>query len=247
MESMDPDFYDQYKEYSTVELLKIIKRPEDYQDQAVDAAARVLRERQVLAKDVEDADQFFTDLEEKNKAASAKISFYKEKAADIFEPIIRPGTEVTLGKWLTLLIVAVGIEVVFTFYNFIKSQISFLRCEDCHWDSTLFVGYISIIYISIVFYLLLRKKRWGWILLMADSVISIMLGLSKLTVFRNQLFHRDDASVPILIIFIKGAFAVFLWRKEVSDLFGVMDPVRKRTVWVAAVLSVLFVLVLRSM
>ena len=42
---MNFDFYHQYKDYPNTELLKIIKRPDDYQPAAVAIATKILGER----------------------------------------------------------------------------------------------------------------------------------------------------------------------------------------------------------
>ena len=39
---MDIDFHEKYKGYSNIELLKILRRPNEYQVAAVDAATRSL-------------------------------------------------------------------------------------------------------------------------------------------------------------------------------------------------------------
>jgi hypothetical protein len=49
---MEFDFYNEFKNHSTVELLLITKEPEKYQPAALDAAEKLLRERNVSTADV---------------------------------------------------------------------------------------------------------------------------------------------------------------------------------------------------
>src|SRR5258706_9951666 len=97
---MNFDFYDKYQQYSTVELLKIVKKAADYQPEAVDAARNILAQRPITQHELGEADHLVKKEEKEAKAFSNKIDSYKEKAADFFEPIINPGVEVKPVKWL---------------------------------------------------------------------------------------------------------------------------------------------------
>lgn len=237
-------FFEQYKDYSTLELLKIVMRPEDYQAAAVAAAASRLQEREVTTAEREEVDRFFQALEEKKKARTVKNNAYKEKLADVFEPVLHPGETVKPEKWLTLFLLVFGIQFVSVFYYFIKFQVSYLRCQSCHWAGEVIFGYINLIYISILFYLLLKTYRWGWIILFADSLFSVISRLGQaFTFFEFPKFGHADIGTYIFGLLIKAAFAFFLWRREISDFFGISDKIRKRTAWIAVSIGVLWLIV----
>ncbi|OQP66842.1 hypothetical protein A3860_00280 [Niastella vici] len=88
------DFYQQYKDYSTTDLLKIVKRPAEYQPAAVEAATQLLSERPVTSEEMQFVDQYFQDLEDSAKAKKEKIDALKNEATDLLEPILQPGENV---------------------------------------------------------------------------------------------------------------------------------------------------------
>ena len=50
---MNFDFYQLYKDYSNIELLKIVKRPTEYQPTAVAVATQILNERQLTTEEIQ--------------------------------------------------------------------------------------------------------------------------------------------------------------------------------------------------
>src|SRR5882762_8938072 len=94
------NFHDKYKDYSNIELLKIVRQPNEYQTDAVDAATSILKEREISETDIQHIDAYFKEIDTKAKLKSDKINSYKGKAADFLEPILKPGAEVKPVKWL---------------------------------------------------------------------------------------------------------------------------------------------------
>lgn len=219
-----------------------MRNPDDYQSAAVEVAAKLLNERQVLQEDIERTDKYFQELQDKAKAKADKINSYKDKAADFFEPIIKPGTDVSPRKWLNILLLILGIDYLWTFYNAIRGFIFRLKCSYCGFDITDIFTLVNLIYIAVVFYLLLKKKRWGWILLFADNLFSFIARLSESYIFfKYQEIHRGDTGSFLLSIIIKAAFVFFLWRKAISDFFGVTAKTKKETVIVVTIIALVFV------
>ncbi|HET6995320.1 MAG TPA: hypothetical protein VFI06_10085, partial [Chitinophagaceae bacterium] len=97
---MNFDFYQQYKNYSNTELLKIVKRPTDYQAAAVLVATQILTERQVTNEEIQLVEQYFQDIDSSAKTRKGKIDAVKDKAADFFEPVLHPSEKVEPAKWV---------------------------------------------------------------------------------------------------------------------------------------------------
>ena len=240
---MNFDFYEQYKEYSTVELLKIVKKAADYQPGAVEAAKTILAQRQITQHELEEAEHLIKEEEEQGKAFSNKINSYKEKAADFFEPIINPGTEVKPVKWLNILLLFTGLQYVWVLYDTIKSLLLFIKCRYCSFDFSIILLLVNLIYIPLVFYLLYKKRRWGWILLFADNLFILIIRLGETyTFFKYQEFHRGSTSEFIFFILVRAAFVFFLWRKSIAGFFGVSDKIKKDTAMIVAALGLAVVI-----
>lgn len=236
------NFHDQYKDYSNIELLKIVRQPNEYQTDAVGAATSILQEREISEADIQQVDAYFNEIEAKAKLKSDKINSYKEKAADFLEPIINPGTEVKPAKWLNILLLFIVLDYAWKFYNSIKTFVYFSRCNNCTFDITMVLTIVGLIYVPVIFFLLYKKKRWGWILLFADNLFIFITSLFQSYIFfKYQEQHRGDTSTFVFSILIRAAFVFFLWRVPISDFFGVTHNSKKDTAVVTTVIAILFI------
>lgn len=239
---MNFKFHDQYKDYSNIELLKIVRRPNDYQTAAVDAATLILKEREISQTDIQQIDTYFGELDTKAKLKTDKINSYKDKATDFLEPVLNPSADVKPAKWLNIFLVFIALDYLWTFYNSIKAFALFSNCYGCTFDITMALSLVSLVYVPVVFYLLYKRKRWGWILLFADNLFTFIARLSQSYLFfKFQEIHRGDTSAFIISILIKAAFVFFLWRVTISDFFGVTHKTKKDTAIAATVIAVFFV------
>lgn len=235
------NFHDQFKDYSNVELLKIVRQPNEYQTDAVDAATSILKDREISENDILQVDTYFNEIEAKAKQKSDKINSYKEKAADFLQPIIKPGPEVKPAKWLNILLLFIALEYAWRFYNSIKTFVSFNRCYDCTFDIAMVLTIVSLIYVPVIFFLLYKKNRWGWILLFADNLFTLISRIFQSYIFfKYQEYHGGDTGTFVILILIKAAFAYFLWRAPISDFFGVTNNAKKDTAIITTVITILF-------
>jgi hypothetical protein len=224
---MNFNFYDQYRVYSNVELLRIISRADEYQPEAVEAASLVLKDRNVTEEERAEVEQFFAD----KKAKAEKIEAYKDKAKDFFQPIIQPKADIKPGKWLNILLLLVVLDYLWILYDTIRDVVLYLRCAYCEFDLSFFLfSLLGIVYVPFIFYLLLKRKRWGWILLFADSGITALSRLNQmLLLFKYQGVPVGSTTTFIVAILIKVGFLIFLWRKEISDYFNVSIKAKQYT------------------
>src|SRR5271154_2142960 len=102
---MEINFYEQFRDYSNIELLKILKRPLEYQTAAIDAASEILSERQVSDEEHRATEDYFAGRDEQLRLKREKTESIKNNVADFLEPIIQPGPHVEPGKWINLFLV----------------------------------------------------------------------------------------------------------------------------------------------
>lgn len=238
---MNFDFHQQYNSYSNIELLKIVKRPDDYQPAAIAVATQILNERQVSPEEIQLVDEYYHNIDNSIKTTSEKIDALKSKAADLFEPILQPGEKVEPNKWVNILLIALSIQYAWTLYNTIKEFINFIQCHYCTWRLGNYVNLFMLIYIPLIFFLLFRRKRWGWILLFADNLFVLILMLSEAYVFfKYQSIHHGDTVLFILPIFVRTAFVFFLWRESIANHFAVNVGTKKNTALITTGVALLF-------
>lgn len=261
---MNFDFYDKYKDYSNTDLLKIVRRPTEYQVAAVEVATQILNAREVTQSDVEQVDNYFDEIDTETKRKTDKINSYKEKTADFFEPVLKPTSEVKPEKWLNILLLVIGLQYLWTLYinisdlvRFVKfvvdcksygfdnstEPVSYWTCFSSRFDPLVFFQIVTLIYIPIIFYLLFKRKRWGWILLFADTLFGLISLISQSYIFfKYQQYHQGDTVSFFTQIIIKGLFVFFLWRNYISDFFNVTREIKKKTAIVTTIVTVLFIL-----
>jgi hypothetical protein len=227
---MNIDFYQQYKNFSNTELLIIVKRPTNYQALAVAAAAQLLSERQVTDEEIQVVEQHFQDIAKSAKANREKMDALKGMATDFLEPVLHPTEKVEPRKWVNILLLAISIQYAWSLFYTGKHLIRFLRCDNCVFDIAYFAELLTLIYIPIIFFLLFKRRRWGWILLFADNLFSLISRVSQSYIFfKYQRIHHGSTTAFLMPIFIKASFVFFLWRDPIANHFGITQRTKKKT------------------
>jgi len=233
---MNLDFQQQFKDYSTVELLKIVKRPGNYQPTAVAAAEQLLRERQITAHELQVVEQYFQDLDNFLKLKKEKADALKSKVTDFLEPLLQPGENVAPTKWLNILLLVIAIQYTWILYQTIQRLVSFFQCFTCSFDITLFAETLTLFYIPLIFIFLYKRHRWGWMLLFADNLFSLLSRLSQsYSFFKYHDFHGGDTATFISLLLIKAAFVLFLWRPSIAEHFKISARAKKKTAVVTVI------------
>ena len=244
---MQSDFYNLYKDYSTTELLKILRQSADYQPDAVAAAEHLLNTREISEQDREYVDKHFQLIEESIKAREQKLQGYKAVVTDFLEPVLEPSAPMNPAKWLKFVLLLIVISYTWSFYSTIVHFIHLFGYNDHHlFDVSDSADVLNLVYVPIVFYLLFKRNRWGWMLLFADNFICIFSQFASLIPFYfYQLAYHPSYSLPAYINtaaiaqgLLRIALAYFLWSPSMADFFGVNVQVKKRTLQVSIVLAI---------
>jgi hypothetical protein len=237
------NFRDLYKNYSNIELLKIVRQPGVYEASAIEAASSILTGRDVSEDDMEEVDNFIRDVNNEVQKKQRKKDAISNQAADFFEPILAPTEEVKPSKWLNMFLLLLTLQYAREIYRTIKHFVRYLKCLNCDLDFYIFLDFISLIYIPVIFYLLFKRKRWGWILLFADNLLSLILQLSQSYIFFKiyDIHHQHTLSF-IEPIVIKALFTFFLWRNAIAEHFGITRETKKNTALVTTALAITFII-----
>lgn len=234
------DFYDEYKDYPNLELLKIIRNPRDYQPLAVAAASQILDERQVPDEEISSLDQSLHALAEAERYKREKFARMAAKTADLFPPTAQPHKEVEPSKWVNLLLLVIAAQYAWMLFGMTKHLIRWLSRQFFDWFD--YINFLPILYVPFIFFLIFKRRRWGWILLFADNLATLIMILSESYIFFKfqHIYHSSIVSF-ITPIMIRSAFTFFLWRNGITEYFGVSFAIKKRTALVVAGVTLLFV------
>jgi len=259
---MDFDFYEIYKDFSTTELLKIVHRPDEFQPGAVEAANRRLSERAIAQDDRIAAHAFYEERDHDARLRAEKIDQIKGQAADLLQPILQPSPNVTPHKWLNMFLLVLGLQYSWTMVQTliavyksvvlvlfgagfgVHERVGYENAASHLLDFNFLINIITLIYLPLFFYLLYRRKSWGWILVFAGILIGI-LGV-PMQVYSYSRYLRamgvgrmDITTMAWFVIqsLLRIAFAWFLWKQDICDLFGVDKSTKTRTVLYTSVIT----------
>jgi hypothetical protein len=238
---MDFDFYNEYRYYRTADLIVIVRQPEQYQAEAVVAAQLLLKEREVSEADELLAAQHLEDKETAKVARAEAINYYKNKVVDFVEPVVMPGTEVSPWKWYRLFMSAYILIYVWTFYVFVKKEIRFLHHSGNVGDASIFFDLFNIAFLSLVLFFLVKKNRWGWILVFVDNLSVILSRFFRLYVlYKFRHVVQADTYTEVFATIYPIAIVFFFWKRPIADFFGVNEITKKRSLIVGIAIGLAF-------
>ena len=134
------------------------------------------------------------------------------------------------AKWLNILLMFIGLHYAWMFYENIRDLLLLLSCTDCEFDITQVYLAFYLLYIPFIFYLLVKRNRWGWILLFADVIFTLTLKMFQLFVFFSDgMLGIDAPGIIFMIICIKMLCIIFLWRPVITKQYNVNTVTQKLT------------------
>jgi hypothetical protein len=236
----DINFYDQFRQHSTTDLLRISLQPDHYQPEAVSAADRLLKERGISSTERQQVEQALRE----EASVPDRFTTYKEKIADAVQPMIAPSSDYP-AQWFTFFKWAFAAYCVYNYYLFVKTCIVFWRCPSCEGIGSLIYEIFYIAYLTITFFLLAKRRRWGWILLFTATVPFVLLdGYIIIASYKYRELGVFNPAYSLPAILIRVALVTFLWRTRTGEFFAVDDRTKRQAaiagVVIGAALLVVF-------
>jgi len=222
---MEFDFYELFKNYSTPDLLLILKKPGDYQPEALAAARKLLTDREITAADEAEANA--RAITGKNKEAGSALV---EKADNLLQTVTTPWTTGGLPRWHMFLILFLFLRFLLGLYANWQMVIYLSPfCVFCELRTVHIVALVAILLDILIVYLMYRRKSFGWKL--AVGVITVRLIsalLSDIAGGSIQLFSVIDG-ISLLTLLADIGIIVYLWRSDVAAYFNVTPAAKIAT------------------
>lgn len=260
------DFQEQFKHSPTIELLEILHHPENYQPAAVDAASAILKERQVTVTALEQAKNAF-DENDVNGQSKKERTVDDGETSYLLDSILQPQHNARPAKWPVVLLVILAVPYlwilyvrgthVLIFFRYVlecksngfdtsNEPVTIFSCIASVMSSQLVMNIFSVVYIPAIFYLVYKRRKWGWILLFVDNMFAV---ISQLGQWYFYLKYQDNHEESFLLAFflptlIRAAFVYFLWRNEVTIFFPLSEETKKKVAIATALISFAFIGVL---
>ena len=239
---MNLNFIEEFKDYSNLELLKIIKNPANYQPAALIAAQQILSTRIISQQELEEIENHLISIELEEQRSKEKILAYKSKIADALEPILIPGEESKPSKWLKWMLIVLVIQYARILYYTLPWIFRTLSYGGHYLEIVFLINCATLVYFPLIFILLLKRKKWGWILLFGDNIIASVLIIAQVITYLYYIETSKGAGWESLIwsIGVRTAYLTFLLKKDITLYFRVNRLAVERTFMICVLLALTF-------
>ncbi len=245
------EFLIYYSTLSTVELLKIIEQKENYQPDAIEAANKILSERNYSHDELNTAQSEINLLVnkklERQERINKKINKFNEFIDDYFG-IKERSPEKKLNLFCTGLFLYIFFNGIFNAGDLAGYYYSTVTS----WCIAILIYMIQLF----IIYLLYIRSNWGWVLIVGGCII---LAVENIQAIFESFRPRDDILdflfAPINPYYIALAFCIntgivlFLNTKKIHQQFTISKKGRIATLIIpAGILTLIFILqyILRS-
>lgn len=215
--------YDVYKDYSNVVLLKIVLDARRYPADAVQAARTILAERRISPE------------EEMQARAELNMPLSGRSA-------VTATTAPAAGNWLTVLFIILGVYYAVALYGSVKQLIFWFGTSGVASSFYLFniLTFLSFIYLPVTYYLILQRRRLGWLLATGELVFFLVYSIWNLSsLFNSSMLHTDPgfwrSFLPLTLfhLIIKLVLVLLLLHPAITAAYQVERAHKIRGILVA--------------
>ena len=237
---MEFDYYTLYKDWSTLDLVRVARTPNDYAPDAVTVAKNILKERLVSPEEMDAAEWELAQAEMAAAIGKPRFTDYIERFTEVFRPERGQASEAGPG-WYTLLLVLYGIYYIFNIYSVTRYLVYLHRCETCLPDKAGIGWNLSLAsFITICFYLVLKQKSVGWAMLVIQTIVLSCAKVSLLFfIYEHHVFFPNLLASYVLPVLLYVAFGFFLWRPSVMGFFGITGPIKDKALLIGVSVGIL--------
>ncbi|MBJ2173069.1 hypothetical protein JBL43_02390 [Aureibaculum sp. A20] len=221
---MKEDYSKYLSTLTNQELIEITLDPDIYEIESVKKAHEIIIERNISKEEINYATLHYNKAQDKQIDSPNYISSFQQKAIDFFKPIFSNGEDITPEKWVNSFLFLVGIQVVWILIEIITALNSYL-------DFVTLIYYgLGLTYLSVIVFLLYKKKKWGWILLFSNHLISGVASVISILLFITFYEYADQSDMGEFLIglIINVVFITFLIKREIYSYFSITTEEMKK-------------------
>jgi len=211
--------YVRYKEYSNIELVKIIESPDAYQHIAVDVAMRIIKERQISEEQYINLRRKF---EQEKRDAQERMDLPK-KAKFTFSNLLNFSNLKPVSRIIRIYVLFFSVLLIIRFVGEYKHLINLLRVPT-NWNLSTLNWFIPYIYIIPMLLLLWKEKLAGWmmmIFLMSYTALnSFLLFLSEIHILNPEKYEVRGGLLIVMWIISFLAFSAIIAHFNTKKIRG---------------------------
>jgi len=203
---MNFDFREQYKSYSTLDLLKITSQPELYQPEAVAIASEILETRMITQADTDVAAEFHRETETKKRVT----------IQDVFRSIFH-GPD----KWINIILVIAISQYLRLLYIDLRAMDDVLHDENYPYRRVSLYSYVDLIYLPVVIFMFYRRRQWAWIILFGAKLYTIAPTIMFYFHDYVPLFGTGNPPHFLILLPLNVAVLFLMWKQHVRNIFNI--------------------------
>jgi hypothetical protein len=237
---MEFDYYTLYKNWSTLDLVRVARTPNDYAPEAVVVAKNILKERRVSLEEMDAAEWELAQAEMAAAIGKPRISDYIERFTEVFRPERGQASETGPG-WYTALLVLYGVYYIFNIYSVTKYLVYLHRCVACKPDMAGVWWNLGLaIFITVCFYFVLKQRSLGWAMLLIQTIVLGCMKVSLLfSFYEHHVFFSSLLPFYVLPVLLYAAVGFFLRRPAVIAFFGINGLIKDRALLIGVAVGIL--------
>jgi hypothetical protein len=252
------NFSEYYKKITNSELLSILDNPKDYQPTAIEAAKNELASRNLSGPQIREARQLLIakqlqkeKAKEKVKAVENKIKEAGHTLLDTINPI-QTGIDAT-EKNIRLLVIVFGGIFLYELVNDFRTHIFYLSRFFKHpFESSMLLLPLMLLLAAVIMFW--KRKRSGWILLMAYLVFSA-IGVLWILIqpytwnssgLLGNLIPRPSPTTYIFQVLFLGGTIFVLCKPKIREVFSIDQSRMNTTIGVAVVITFILIFMISS-
>lgn len=224
------DFFSKFQDAPSKDLLKMTVNPSHYQKEAVEAAARILAQREVTAEDLVLANEEIEAQQNWLNREADTVNKLKNKTGNFLTYLLTPTNDLDIKRWVYIVCIVTGIQYLTRIYDAVNFTFYMFQCDSCRFGFPESLYIIDVLLPVFIIVLLLKRNKWGWRLLVFSASLVITSKLQMVIVgwryFSGSLVHI----APTLIV--NGGMLWFTYKKAVMEYFG-----ESRTHYAAAIVA----------
>lgn len=237
---MEFDYYTLYKDWSTLDLVRVARTPNDYAPDAVTVAKNILKERLVSLEEMDAAEWELAQAEMAAAIGKPRITDYIERFTEVFRPERGQASEAGPG-WYTLLLVLYGVYYIFNIYSVTRYLVYLHRCKTCMPDNAGIGWNLSLaIFNTLCFYHVLKQRSLGWAMLLIQTIVLACVKVSWLFhYYEHRVFLSSFLPWYVLPFLLYVVFGFFLLRPSVIAFFGITGPIKDKALLIGVSVGIL--------
>ena len=211
------EFTERYKKTSTLDLLKIINTPSEYQPLALEAATAEIANRQLTPEQLSEAqaaleaDQLRIEQgRATQRAIEEKVTAWSATVADAVNPYqTGPITADRQIQAISIFFLVLALYYIYNAYAFV----GFLLFDDAaEFDPSLVLYFLPLVITPLAAFFFWKRKKIGWILV---TIYLTYVSASEVLLFIQALNMREytgDLLFPAIpLIQYIGAAIIYMW------------------------------------